>query len=298
MLAALVLLVMAALLAVDASTLSSTVDEPFHVTRGLAWWWADTRLSYAHPPLANAWMALPTVLTEPALDPSAHQAWQQADSSTLAEVWVAEDLGRYQRWLTRGRLACALLSLGFVAYVGAWVGRRWGAPSGVLAMAMVGFDPSLLAHGRLVTTDLAVIAVVFVTTTLFLDYLDGRRGALFGFGLAVGVSLGVKFTAATIVPWYLLVGGFWAWRGWGRFAQHPLRARVSRLAGDVGMVALLGWLVLLASYRFQGVFWTVDAILAHPEPMVPITRHFDGAFLEATPLGALPGWLPIPLPYT
>ena len=40
-----------------------TVDEPNHLTRGVALWQTgDPRLSFAHPPLANALTAIPAML--------------------------------------------------------------------------------------------------------------------------------------------------------------------------------------------------------------------------------------------
>ena len=45
-LAALMLIAMVGLLWWRADEIGPTVDEPFHLVRGLAWWWADsTRLS-------------------------------------------------------------------------------------------------------------------------------------------------------------------------------------------------------------------------------------------------------------
>lgn len=298
-LGAAILVAMALLLAVDIGSLSPTIDEPFHVTRGLAWWWGgSTQLSYAHPPLANAWMALPNVLLEQPVDLTAFEAWAAADNTALAEALVQEDLARFEQWLARSRAMAALTALGFVAYLGAWCSRRWGPRTGLLAMALVAFNPSILAHARLVTTDLAVIAALFVAVTRFVDYLDGRRGEPLGFALATGAALGVKYTTATVVPCFLLIGVLWAWQGWGRFGE-PLRgARLRRLGGEVLLTGAIGWLIVLALYRFEGVFWSVDTILAHPEPSVRITRAFEGGFLEVTPIGRLPGWLPIPLPYT
>ena len=58
-----ILAAQALLLAEAALSDSPVVDEPMHVTRGLVFWaTGDTRLSVAHPPLANVLQAIPGAL--------------------------------------------------------------------------------------------------------------------------------------------------------------------------------------------------------------------------------------------
>src|SRR5690606_10230162 len=88
---ALAILAVQALLLADAALSDSpSMDEPVHVTRGLAFWVAgDTRLSVAHPPLANALQGIPGVLMGAGeLDWMELQGWEQSDNTRVAGEYM------------------------------------------------------------------------------------------------------------------------------------------------------------------------------------------------------------------
>ncbi len=73
---------------------SPTVDEAYHTTRGLAFWWAgDARLSAAHPPLGNALVALPAALALPKVDFTKEPGWVEANRVKVSRNWFSRDYG-------------------------------------------------------------------------------------------------------------------------------------------------------------------------------------------------------------
>jgi hypothetical protein len=308
--AALVLLCMGALLLWRHDQIGPTVDEPFHLVRGLSWWWSGSaKLSFAHPPLANVLMTAPVAAVFPPIDFTAVPGWDTSDHATMAKVLVAERYDEIRPMMLVARLGSVVFGVALAGAVYVWTSRRLGALVGLVALAMVAFNPTILAHAQLVTTDLPVALTVFLSVATFIDYLKprpevaGRTGRLWlgtlAFGLAVGAALITKFTALTFIPFFGIVGAVWALRGWGRFTQTQRRARVWAVGRDIALVAVIGILVVGAAYRFEDTFWTMDAIRAAPEPQCHLTEEFGNDFLESrSVLGLLPGWLVMPLPYT
>ena len=90
---------------------SPTIDEPLHLIRGLAVWSAgDTRLSFAHPPLANALAALPA-LGDPDVDVEELGGWERANLRAVAEAHFHADYGAAREKLHRARIAIMFSSL-------------------------------------------------------------------------------------------------------------------------------------------------------------------------------------------
>lgn len=309
-LAALVLLAMAALLLWRHGDIGPTVDEPFHLVRGLSWWWTGTaKLSYAHPPLANVLMAAPAALMYPPIDLTAVPGWDVSDHSSIAHRITTEHYELVRPMLMAARRASVAVGITAAAAVYLWTSRRIEPWVGLVALGLLAFNPTFLAHAQLVTTDLPVAFTVFLSVATFIDYLKPRTtGAAHGgrawlglmaFALAVGFALITKFTALTFVPFFAVIGLYWAWRGWGRFTQATRGRRLWVVARDMLVVAVVAILVVDVMYRFEGTFLTVDAIRAAPEPQCYITEDWDGDFLENLSIvGLLPGWLVVPVPYT
>lgn len=305
--ALLVLAAMAAILFWRIGQIGPTVDEPFHLVRGLAYWWTDsTALSYAHPPLANALQMLPAALLTEPLDLTTVPGWEERDHSLMAEYLAAMRYARVRPMLMMGRYVNMGLGIAMVAYLWLWASRRFDATVALVAVTLVAFNPTVLAHAQLVTTDLPVTFAILAVATTFVDYLSPPRGGLAwpglrlgAFALAVAAALCTKFTALALVPLLASIGVFWAASGWGRFAGPGLGLRLVRVSAEIVFVGLVALLCVGAIYRFQEWGLSMDQVLAHPEPQCHLTDDFDQGFLEQRWLiAALPGWLRLPVPYT
>lgn len=299
--AASLLAAMAALLVHAAFAESHTVDEPAHTVRGKAYLdTGDSRLSFAHPPLANLVQGIPGSVVGPKVDYARVRGWAKHPNPALvARDVFRKDYESARAALVGGRLVTGLLTVLLGVYL-----YRFTLPLGrlraLLTLALYSFLPVFLAHGHLVTTDLPVTVASTVTICEFSRWIRTRRRLhFFTFALAAGVAFATKFSSLILIPTLGGTGLYLALRGLGPWAGRPLPVRLGRLVADFAVVAVIGVLVVNAAYSFQRSGWTVERILAEPEPGTWITRGYEGGLLEnESALASLPSWLPIPLPYT
>src|ERR1700732_3663540 len=82
----------------------------------------------------------------------------------------------------------------------------FGTVLAVLALTLLIFEPNILAHGALVTTDIGVTLGLFLGVVSFYWYLKKRSAlTLTGAGLAAGICVGVKHSGILIFPILLVL---------------------------------------------------------------------------------------------
>lgn len=328
LLALLLLLLCAALLWTSERGRSPTADEPLHLIRGHAFWWNETsRLSYAHPPLANAINSLPyaglgdepwgpdkTPTGEPeAEQPNAEQpeltraealptlsGWEVANPLHVSTAYFRHDYGRAKAELTGARRMMMLWTLALALFLYLWMERRYGWTAGIVALALFSLHPTLLAHGRLMTTDMPLAATAFASlaaTVAWIERPSWTRVGLFGLATTAMVLCKHSGLAITIVLSAIVLGA--AALGRGGFADRGTRRRrVAAVFGQLTLVALAMIFAIAAIYRFDRVGLTVAEILAEPEPHNWISGRYKFELLERSPIAKLPSGLPLPFPYT
>lgn len=96
------------------------------------------------------------------------------------------------------------LLLGVVLY--RWAGERHGSAGGLLALFVYTFSPNILAHGRLVTTDLVLTCFFFLAVYMFQRLLlHPTAGYSVGAGVSLGLALGSKVSALLLLPVFALL---------------------------------------------------------------------------------------------
>ena len=144
-----------------ATQLSATIDEGFHITSGYEYLrTGEMRLFDEHPPLAKALFAWPLFFVNDLQPPEQAAGWNEGD---LIEV-TQTTLLSYQpidRVLIACRIPVALLALLLVATTYRWAVDMFGPTAGLFTLALLTFDPNLLAHGSLATTDIGATAFIF-----------------------------------------------------------------------------------------------------------------------------------------
>ncbi len=202
------LLVQLALALASAVHLSTTYDEPGHLRYGRQLLRGDAhRFDDSKMPV-SALNALPGAI--------AHALPAGGLRSALASAFAA-------------RLPTVLAMLGLSALVWWWSRRLWGERGALLSLVLCAFDPNLLAHGRLVTTDLyaaLAFAVVLYLAWRFAEAPTTGRGLATAF--ALGVAQVVKYSAVLLVPLLLLL----AVVRWGRELLAAQGARRTPPAPD------------------------------------------------------------------
>jgi 4-amino-4-deoxy-L-arabinose transferase-like glycosyltransferase len=134
-----------------------------------------------------------------------------------------------------------LFGLPLLVAVFCWARDRHGPQAALVALALAGFSPTLVAHAGLITADLAAASTGCVALYLFWRAERRGRGSL-GWGLALGIALLAKGSAWLIVAAIVALAAF---RGVARDPAGRLRRTTLGL-----LVALL---VLNVGYGFDGL---------------------------------------------
>src|SRR5215207_3945577 len=188
------LIVMALLMLRGYSEDSPTEDELTHMVRGIAYFrGADTRLSYAHPPLGNAWTALPVAWDAKNPDINKLKGWRTATASTTTKAYVDKDYGYARAQLMRSRIAGMAVGLMLVAYVYYFCLSLFGLRTALAALALLTLNPVLIAQCRYVTTDPAAMLGFSVAVGELVRYLRGVRFGVVRVALGLSLAMLTKF---------------------------------------------------------------------------------------------------------
>ena len=240
--AILLLVLFLQLLAVNRRT-SMTWDEGHHLFDGYTILTQhDFGLNPEVPPLAKALAALPLLplhLHVPTLGGRDSQLEAFVDGRDFLFGNDANQL------LLRGRLAISLftLLLGLLVFL---AGQEiFSTTTGLLALAFLVFDPLLLAHGALVTTDAGITCLVFASVYAWCRYTRcPSTWRLLLTGIVVGLALALKFTGIFLIPTLALLILAEA------ISRRSLRVAARRSAA-LAAVVCLALTVLWGSYGFR-----------------------------------------------
>lgn len=189
---------------------SSTFDEPLHAAAAMAAVRGHLEVNPEHPPLWKYLAALPNAGEASTLDLS------PATMDAIRHDPVAQWRWAVQQMYHAGKLpgeslvfrsGLALLPFGMgVVFLGGALVTAWAGPrAGKIAATLLAFDPLLLAHGPIVSND---VAIAFLLLSTLAVALKVRAGARWPWWLLLGALLaaafGTKFTGLLAYP---LAGG-------------------------------------------------------------------------------------------
>lgn len=242
-------------LGLTANANSITWDEDDHIFAGyMMWKTADYGLNPEHPPLVKLVATLP-ILRMPLKRPQL----QQRDFKIEAYLDGRELLfkNNADQILLRVRLAAAFFTFLLATLVFLAGQEMFGTAAGFIALALLVFDPNILAHGALVTTDVGITCFMFATVYAFYRY--NKRPSiprLLLTGLALGLALAAKHTGILVCAILvllaiceLIVGSRAAPVEGGK---NETRGRQAvELVASLAVIAVIGLAVLWAFYGFR-----------------------------------------------
>lgn len=135
---------------------SGTVDEIAHIPSGYSYVkYGDFRLNPEHPPLAKALAGIPLTLQSNIKGFKDNWTWDSIDQWDAGWYFLYKAGNDPAEVLFWARLPMILLMIGLGLFLYKWASELFGRKAGIFTLALYSLYPDVIAHGRLVTTDVA-----------------------------------------------------------------------------------------------------------------------------------------------
>jgi tetratricopeptide (TPR) repeat protein len=228
-----------------------TWDEPDHIYSGYMSWKGDFGLNPEHPPLVKF------VATLPLLGKQLNVPEMQDRPYRLQAVLGGRDFifrNDADKLVFQAQMAAAIFSLLLLVVVFLTACEMFGTTAGFVALGLLVFDPLLLAHGALVTTDAIQACFLLASIYAFYRYVKAPSvGRLALTGLAVGLALASKHSAVFVFPMLIILAVFEVFRR--RSTDDEMRPslgqRATRYAAVLLIISLVSVAILWAAYGFR-----------------------------------------------
>ncbi len=228
--------------------LSVTSDEIDHLHAGYRYLQCnDFGWNPEHPPLAKIVAALP-LLAMQVNDPIRNACGLPSSRALDFRVGHAFLFANRESVLMAARTAASLFAI--LLLIATWFFARtlFGTNVALIASALVAFEPNLIGHGALVTTDVpAALGFLLAIYASYRYLVRPTIDRILVLGLAMGLALALKFSSITligIIPALFLVDALVTKRG-GR------RRKLLRSMGGFALAMIVAVIVLWASYGFR-----------------------------------------------
>lgn len=176
---------------------SGTVDEVAHIPSGYSYdKYLDYRLNPEHPPLAKALAGLPLALDEDIKGLKDNWSWDGLNQWDAGWNMLYEEGNNPATIFGLARFPMILLMLGLGLFLYKWSAELFGRKVGLTVLLLYSLYPDVIAHGRLVTTDIAA-AFGYVITIYYFDKALTQKTvkAILYAGIAFGIAQLLKFSS-------------------------------------------------------------------------------------------------------
>ena len=181
---------------------SGTFDEFAHVTGGHAYWTLD---DYRVQPENGNWaqraVAIPSVAKRarfPSLD---QPAWVSSDFWAISDQFFFGGLNDPRELLGGARMIAAVFGAALCLIVFWWARGLWGYAGAWVALVLVAFNPTMLAHGGLASSD--IIATAFFLASVWSLWTVLHRVTPLTVGASVLTTAGLflsKYSSVILIP--------------------------------------------------------------------------------------------------
>ncbi len=189
------------------------------------------------------------------------------------------------------RLMTILFSVGVAYMVYHWTRTLYGNYAGLLALFLYTWDPNLIAHSMLVTTDMYSVGMLLFSLYFFWKFLhqpNWKNGFLSAFVL--GVSQLAKYTSIFFYPLFLVLVLVFFYPHWFPALQQRDFRKLFRYMFRTTWIALLFFLMSILVINFGFLF---------NRTLTPLQSYHFSSELFQTMQNKLAGagTLPVPVPY-
>lgn len=186
---------------------SATFDEPVHIPAGWSYWkYNDFRLNPEHPPLIKYWCTIPLLFMN--LHSEQTEYWEKAAEWEYGFHFIY-DWNKDKPVLFYSRLMNLLLGVIFGLVLWFFTREVAGEKAAHLALTFFSFNPEIITHSSLVTTDSGIALFYLLSIYGLFVFSKGRylKGILL---LISGIAGGIltKYSFIVVLPfiviWFLI----------------------------------------------------------------------------------------------
>ena len=157
--------------------------------------------------------------------------------------------------LALSRLPNLFLGSVLVALTGWWAYRLWGNRAALLAVALASFEPNLVAHSSLVTTDIGITLFIFLAVYLLWEYVERPTlGRLAAIGISTGMALVSKFSAVVLISILALIIALALLIGRDPYILLPLKGTQNEPRQMFVQATVVFFLILFFSISYYSSF--------------------------------------------
>lgn len=248
---------------------SPIMDEGPHISAGYSYLkYHDMRLNPEHPPLIKNLAGFPLLFLKLNF-PTQSDAWKKNvnDQWAIGPMFLYESGNNPDKITFYARFGpiFIMLLLGFLLFY--FAKKYFGNKVAVLSLFLYVFSPTILAHGRYVTTDVGAAFGFFIGIFSFLTFIFALnryvKGAANYFpqkkliyaGILLGIAELTKFSTFLLIPFLALLT-FLAFIIWGR---QRILLNFARYFGSLLIIFIIAYLIVGMVYVFN--MW--DYPMAH-----------------------------------
>ncbi len=189
-------------------SISSTSDEVAHLPAGYSYLkTGDFKLNPEHPLLIKIIAAYPLLfLNLP--HPHTNRYFIENEKWEYGKSLIYQSGERAEKILFLGRLIIVLLGLFLAVLVYEWSKELFGKQAALFSLFLFSFEPNLIAHSRLITTDVGFALFFFLSIYWMWKYFQKPSfKSLILCGLSFGLAFATKFSAVLLCPIIMILIG-------------------------------------------------------------------------------------------
>jgi 4-amino-4-deoxy-L-arabinose transferase-like glycosyltransferase len=235
----------------DANSL--TWDECNHMYAGyMSWMHRDFGLNPEHPPLAKLLATIP-LLSMPLKMPALLDRSYEKEAFLGGKEFLFHNDANTMTF--RARMAASVITILLAIVVFLAARELFGTGAGFLALGLVAFDPTLLAHGAVVTTDSAQSCFLLASVYAYYRYSTAPSAwRLTAVGIAAGLALASKHSTILLFPMLAAEAVVEVVRGpkpLDREYAAAIGKRALRAVAELVAIGLIAICILWAFYGFR-----------------------------------------------
>ncbi len=235
---------------------SPTADEAaHHIAPGYSFMKTrDFRLNSTGPPLMEELSAIPLLFMKDLKISIDHPSWAGIQRTEFSRQFLfVDNVDKVDSIVFWSRVPIVLTGvfLGFLVFL--WSSRLYGFKSGVFALFLYAFSPTILAHTRLVTMDMGASCFIFLAVFCFYLYCKNPsfRNLIFS-GVAFGLAQLSKYTAVYLYLLYLvffLLIWFCSKRDF--MVDYKISRNIKNFFFSIVFILLIGNFIVFCGYFFE-----------------------------------------------